>query len=158
MQHICLQSLNKEVRRDCRIFTLVFSRFPIITCGSTDNTNAGAQSRICGSILQDTRLDDRLANLISHKEGSITLLKKSIPNLVKTVEGAKRRCEEERDPLAKIVAQSTLKRHEELLAEVEAQLVHDKKVLELAKKVVPFKKRAPKVRFRTYSTMANNMI
>jgi hypothetical protein len=90
-------------------------------------------------------LDDRLTRLIQRKDASIPALKKSIPNLVKAVAAAKRRYEDEREPLAKSVAQSALKRHEDALAESEAQLAHDKKVLEMAKKVVPFKKRGTKV-------------
>jgi SNF2 family DNA or RNA helicase len=111
-----------------------------------DARDEGTQSRICGSILQDTGLDDRLTRLIQRKDTSIPALKKSIPNLVKAVAAARRRYEDEREPLAKSVAQSALKRHEDSLAESEAQLAHDKKVLEMAKKVVPFKKRGTKAK------------
>eukprot|EP00029_Vermamoeba_vermiformis_P008911 TRINITY_DN4297_c1_g1_i1.p1 TRINITY_DN4297_c1_g1~~TRINITY_DN4297_c1_g1_i1.p1 ORF type:complete len:1047 (+),score=234.72 TRINITY_DN4297_c1_g1_i1:95-3235(+) len=112
----------------------------------SDARDEGAQSRICGSILHDTGLDDRLAHLITRKEGSIPALKKSIPNLVKAVAASRRRYEDERDALAKSVAQSVLKKQEDQLAESEQQLAHDKKVLEMAKKVVPFKKRPPKTK------------
>ncbi len=91
-------------------------------------------------------LDDRLAQLITRKEGSIPGLKKSIPNLVKAVAASKRRYETENDTLQKSLAQSVLKKQEDQLAEAEQQLAHDKKVLEMAKKVVPFKKRGTKVR------------
>ena len=64
---------------------------------------------------------------------------------MKSVAAAKRRYETEREPLAKSLAQSVLKKQEDQLTASETQLAHDKKVLEMAKKVVPFKKRDAKV-------------
>jgi hypothetical protein len=72
-------------------------------------------------------------------------VRNSIPNLVRAVDVAKRNYENEQYPLNKSIAHNLLRKQEERLAEAEAQLVHDKKVLDMAKNTTPFKKRDNKV-------------